>query len=133
MWSQIISSSSRTPILPSDNYCLMTIFWPCPEVAIISDTHCTSASGAKVAEWKSLFVRITGKHKPSDWFFSPSNLLLHEFLIHNHWKLTPATTHVWQANNISTAQLNSVAVAGREAAARRPPSYPIQSSPVSRG
>ena len=87
----------------------------------------------KVAEWKSLFVRITGKHKPSDWFFSPSNLLLHEFLIHNHWKLTPATTHVWQANNISTAQLNSVAVAGREAAARRPPSYPIQSSPVSRG
>ena len=40
MWSQIISSSSRTPISPSDNYCLKTIFWPCPEVVIISDTHC---------------------------------------------------------------------------------------------
>ena len=44
MWSQIISSSSQTPkmaILPSDNYCLMTIFLPCPEVVIISNTHCT--------------------------------------------------------------------------------------------
>ena len=43
MWSQIISSSSQTPImaiLPSDDYCLMTIFLPCPEVVIISNTHC---------------------------------------------------------------------------------------------
>ena len=43
MWSQIISSSLQMPkmaILPSDNYCLMTIFWLCPEVVIISNTHC---------------------------------------------------------------------------------------------
>ena len=45
MWSQIISSSSQMPkmaILPSDDYCLMTIFLPCPEVVIISNTHCTA-------------------------------------------------------------------------------------------
>ena len=44
MCSQIISSSSQTPkmaILPSEDYCLMTIFLPCPEVVIISNTHCT--------------------------------------------------------------------------------------------
>ena len=29
-------------ILPNDNYCLMTIFLRCPEVVIISDTHCSS-------------------------------------------------------------------------------------------
>ena len=43
MWSRIISSSLQTPkmaILPSDDYCLMTIFLPCPEVVIISNTHC---------------------------------------------------------------------------------------------
>ena len=43
MWSQIISSSSQTTkmvISPSDDYCLMTIFLPCPEVVIISYTHC---------------------------------------------------------------------------------------------
>ena len=43
MWCQIISSSSQTPqmaILPSDNYCLMTIFLPCHKVVIISNTHC---------------------------------------------------------------------------------------------
>ena len=28
-------------ILPSDDYCLMTIFLPCPEVVIISNTHCS--------------------------------------------------------------------------------------------
>ena len=45
MGSQIISSSSQMPktaISPSDDYCLMTIFWPCPEVVIISNTHCTN-------------------------------------------------------------------------------------------
>ena len=44
MWSQIISSSSLLPkmaILPNDDYCLMTIFLPCPKVVIISNTHCT--------------------------------------------------------------------------------------------
>ena len=49
MWSQIISSSSQTPkmaILPSDDYCLMTIFLPCPEVVIISDKHCIVKSFA---------------------------------------------------------------------------------------
>ena len=43
MWSQIISSSLQTPktaISPSDDYCLKTIFWLCPEVVIISNTHC---------------------------------------------------------------------------------------------
>ena len=29
-------------ILPSDDYCLMTIFLPCPKVVIISNTHCIS-------------------------------------------------------------------------------------------
>ena len=28
-------------ILPNDNYCLVTIFWPCPEVVIISDMQCS--------------------------------------------------------------------------------------------
>ena len=27
-------------ILPNENYCLMTIFWPCPDVVIISDNQC---------------------------------------------------------------------------------------------
>ena len=41
MWSQIISSSSQTPLSPCDNYLPVTIFCPCPEVVIISDILCS--------------------------------------------------------------------------------------------
>ena len=51
MWSQIISGSSQKPkmaILPTDDYCLKTIFLPCPEVVIISNTHCTDSRTVSV-------------------------------------------------------------------------------------
>ena len=39
-WSPLLQE-----LLPYDNYCLMTTFWPCPEVVTISDNQCTSRSG----------------------------------------------------------------------------------------
>ena len=57
MWSQIISSSSQTPLSPCDNYRPVTIFEPCPEVVIISDIYCNKVGG----ESKELHVLILTK------------------------------------------------------------------------
>ena len=72
MWSQLISSSSQTPImaiLPSDDYCLMTIVLPCPEVVIISNTHCNSflaSSTTSISPASVTCMTVRGRKEEGD-------------------------------------------------------------------
>ena len=45
---------STQELTPCDNYLPVTIFWPCPEVVIISDNYCTHlllAAAASKSAW----------------------------------------------------------------------------------
>ena len=86
---------STLELSPCDNYRPVPIFWPCPEVVIISDKHCTVLSCSRIRlsisniSWSTLFNFLPYRLTNPDDICILGGLILFGTILEDHFLYAP--------------------------------------------